>query len=103
METHFDEMEEAENTATVEMVTKAISEAYDRGIDSERLQLTVTRGIYDALTSASGVYSTAHHTFDEFRRLSMDGETIFRFFGVRMKPAEWGTGWTLREKRKGKK
>lgn len=93
-----------EPCAIRDAIGDAMIAAEKRGITPSHLVLTVAKDAYDALTAWQGwVYGYNVTPWEHFVRGYKSGKTRIELNGVKMVPAEWGTGWTLYEKRKGKK
>jgi hypothetical protein len=85
-------------------VGDALIAAEERGIKPSRLVLAVAKDAFDALTAWQGwVHEFNVIPWEDFVRGYKAGKTNVMLCDVKLIPAEWGTGWTLREKRKGKK
>ena len=79
----------------------ALIAAEKRGIPLDRLVITVAKDAYDALMAwQEWVYGCNAIPWERFVRGYKAGKTNVMLCGVKVVPAEWGTGWTLREKRK---
>jgi hypothetical protein len=70
-------------------------------IRRDDLRLTLARDAYeDLLAWQENLYDYNLIPWEMFVKGYKAGETNITLCGVRLVPAEWGTGWTLREKRK---
>ena len=90
------------NDVLAEKILGEIWEAYKRGIKKEKLLLFMTRDVYESLAANSPLVSTdrgyAPKSWLEFYRSYKRGEENDFFCGVRVAPAQFGTGWLLTEK-----
>ena len=85
------------NDILSEEILREIWEAYKRGIKKERLLLFMSRDVYESL-EANSLLGYAPKSWLEFYRSYKRGEENDYFCGVRVAPAQFGTGWLLTEK-----
>lgn len=85
------------NDILSEEILREIWEAYKRGIKRERLLLFMSRDVYESL-AANSPLGYAPKSWLEFYRSYKRGEENDYFCGVRVAPAQFGTGWLLTEK-----
>lgn len=79
----------------------ALIAAEKRGAKPKRLVITIAKDAYDALTAwQAWACDWNIIPWDDFVRGYKAGKTNVMLCDVKLIPAEWGTGWTLREKRK---
>ncbi len=83
----------------------ALVDADMMGISPDRLVLTMAKDAYDAVMRWQEEYQKDYIAipWERFVRGYKLKTANVKLCGVKVVPAEWGTGWTLREKRKGKK
>lgn len=83
-------------------IQREIWGAYKRGIKREKLLLFMSRDVYESLAANSPLVSTdrgyALKSWLDFYRSYKRGEENDYFCGVRVAPAQFGTGWLLTEK-----
>ena len=82
----------------------ALIAAGQRGAKEKNLRLVIAKDAYELLSKwQAKTYECNVIPWEHFVRGYKSGKTNVMLCGVKVVPAEWGTGWTLYEKRKGKK
>lgn len=80
-------------------ITRAASEAKEKGLTDYDLIVTVTRPVYEAINSPM---NSVHYwySWDDFCRAYEMGMTRPTICGMEARPAPWGDGWTITKRRK---
>lgn len=85
------------NDILFDKIQREIWDAYKGGIKRENLLLFMSHDVYESL-AANSPLGYAPKPWLEFYRSYKRGEENDYFCGVRVAPAQFGTGWLLTEK-----
>lgn len=82
----------------------ALIDADKRGAKGKNLRLVIAKDAYELLSEWQAKTQDCNViSWERFVKGYKQGMTNVMLCGVKIIPAEWGTGWTLYEKRKGNK